>query len=277
MEFSNNNKKVVFILSITSDIGTALAERYAKKGNRIVGTYRSTNKLNALEKIPNCHLFYCDLKNKSNIDRFVDDYKKLGLKWDTFISCSGTQKPIGKFLNCDFAEWDNSIHVNTIEQLHILHSLYPFRNKDKVSNVIFFAGGGTNNAIKNYSAYTASKIMLIKMCELIDSETADLNIFIVGPGWTKTKIHLETLNAKKEDVGESYDKTVKFMNEKEGTSVEDIFSCIEWLCEQGKDVSGGRNFSVVYDKWGNEKLAKVLRSNIDMYKLRRSGNEFKID
>ena len=45
------NKKVVLIISITSDIGTALAERYSKRGYKIIGTYRSSDNLNGLKKI----------------------------------------------------------------------------------------------------------------------------------------------------------------------------------------------------------------------------------
>ena len=278
MKFSQENKRVIFIISITSDIGTALAERYAKKGYKIIGTYRSTNNLDKLKKIPNSHLFYCDLSNKTSVRNFIEEYKKLGVEWDTFISCPGTQKPIGNFFNCDFDKWSNSIHINAIEQLRVLHELYLLRNKNKISNVVFFAGGGTNNAFPNYSAYTVSKIMLIKMCELIDSETKSLNTFIIGPGMTKTKMHYETLNEGKEKAGEAnYNKTAEFMKNEDGTSMEDIFRCIEWLCEQGKEVAGGRNFSVVYDKWGNEKLTEILKSNFNLYKLRRAGNDIKVD
>ena len=35
------------------------------------------------------------------------------------------------------------------------------------------------------------------MCELLDDEIKNLNIFILGPGFTKTKTHFETLKAGK--------------------------------------------------------------------------------
>ncbi|MFH1607980.1 MAG: SDR family oxidoreductase [archaeon] len=278
MEFLRNCKKNVVIISITSDIGTALAKKYSEKGYNVVGTYKSKGRLDELKKIPNCHFFYCDMLNKKSVDDFIKNYKKLDLNWNIFISCPGTQKPIGKFFNCNFNEWSDSVHINSIEQLRALHGLYPLRNQDKVSNVVFFAGGGTNNAFPNYSAYTVSKIMLIKMCELIDSEAEDLNVFIIGPGMTKTKMHYETLSEGREKSGEeNYNKTAEFMGKEEGTSMEDIFGCIEWLCEKGRQTCGGRNFSVVYDKWGNDKLAETLMSNLNMYKLRRTGNEIKVE
>lgn len=275
METSTDKKRNIFLLSMTSDIGTALAERYFAEGHGVVGTYRSGKKLDKFKKISE-YLFHCDIGDKESVNNFIREYKKLNLKWDTFISCVGTQKPIGKFLEGDFDEWSDSIHTNSIEQLRVLHELYPLRDKSQISNAVFFAGGGTNNAFPNYSAYTASKIILIKMCELIDSETEDLNIFIPGPGLTKTKMHYETLNENKEKIGSNYDKIEEFMKKGGGTLMDDIYECIEWLCKQGKEIAGGRNFSVVHDKWGNKNLAKILKSNSDVYKLRRYGNEIKI-
>jgi short-subunit dehydrogenase len=286
MEFLNNkissdrNKKVVIIISISSDIGYALAKRYSELGYSLVGTYRSTRLLKKLNQIPNCHLFKCEILDKESITKFVKDFKKLNLLWDLFISCTGTQKPIGNFFENDFEEWSESIHINSIEPLRLLHNLYKYRNKDRINEIIFFAGGGgANKATKKYSAYTLSKIMLTKFCENLDFENEDLKVSIIGPGWVKTKMHYETINEDKEKVGENYKTTLNFMKNGTGTNMQDIFNCIGWICNQNKAVVGGRNFSVVYDKWKgkeSEKLVKALKRNPDMYKLRRYKNEFLI-
>lgn len=271
-----NNQKVVVLSSITSDIGIALARRFAHTGWTIVGSYRSEKLLGELTPLTK-HLYYCDLSDKQSIEKFTETCKTLNIEWDLFISCTGTQKPIGLFFNCDFDRWSDSLHINAIEQLRVLHGIYALRKKGKIVNAMFFAGPGTNNAVSNYTAYAISKIILIKMCEFIDFETPDLNIFIAGPGWTKTKMHYETINESRENVGENYDKTVDFMQNAVGTSMDDIFDCIVWLCEQGKEIASGRNFSVVYDAWKgehNKKLIEALKSDRNMYKLRRCKNDF---
>jgi len=254
----------------------SLAERYSSAGNIVVGTYRSEDKLSELRKIPNSYFFFCDVNKKDSISKFTEAYAALGLNWDLFISCAGTLKPIKPFFDCDFDEWSESIHVNAIEQLRVLHSIYPYRNKNEIPTVIFFAGGGTNNAVSDYSAYTASKIMLIKMTELLDFENKDMSFFIIGPGWVKTKIHNETLQAGEEKAGINYNKTVEFLKTREGTSMDDIYDCINWLASQSKEAVSGRNFSVVYDSWReplNNQLITKLNFDKDMYKLRRYGNE----
>jgi len=269
-------QKVVVIISITSDIGIALAKRYSGDGYTVVGTYRSKGQLNELAGVPDCHLFSCDISSKDSISEFVKGYKELDLAWDAFISCPCTPLPLEPFFESDFDEWNDSVHVNAIEQLRILHQLHPFRNKEQISNVALFAGGGINKSVVNFSAYTISKIMLIKMCEFLDSENQDLNIFIIGPGWTKTKTHNLVLE-KADKAGEKYHLTQEFIKSEKGTSMDDIYGCIRWLSKQGKRAAGGRNFSVVYDKWkgeGSGDLARELAADIDMYKLRRFKNQW---
>lgn len=269
-------KKVVVIIGITSDIGHALATRYSSDNYIIIGTYRSTDQLEELKKLPNCYLFYCDLNDIRSIHEFIDGYKNLALFWNILISCPSNPLPLKAFFKCDFDEWSNSIHTNAIEQMRILHAIYSFRDLKEVVDVVFFAAGGINNSVKNFSALTISKIMLIKMCEFLDAENIDLNIFSIGPGWTYTKTHTLILeNVDHSD--EKYQKTLEFMKKGEGTSMDDIFGCIRWLCEQGKKVASGRNFSVVNDNWKgscSKFLASELLSDVDMYKLRRHKNHF---
>ncbi|MCX6746800.1 MAG: SDR family NAD(P)-dependent oxidoreductase [Candidatus Pacearchaeota archaeon] len=265
-------KRVISIISLTSDIGTALAERYSKRGDVVIGTYRSENSLSKskLTETKGCYPFYCDISDKKSISEFVKTFRQSGLEWDTFISCPSNPLPLTSFFGGDFDEWSKSVHVNSIEQLRVLHELYPFRNKKRVSNIVYFAGGGGSNAaVVNFSAYNVAKILLAKMCEFLDVENKDINAFIVGPGWTRTKTHkliLENVNPS----DERYRITKEFLKTKKGTSMDDIFDCIEWLCEQGREVAGGRNFSVVYDKWKEgEELARELKTDKNMFKLRR--------
>jgi hypothetical protein len=62
--------------------------------------------------------------------------------------------------------------------------------------------------------------------------------------------------------------------ETDGTSMDDIFACLEWCVGQDRAVVGGRNFSVVHDPWrnGGKMLAQALAADADRFKLRRSGN-----
>lgn len=268
-----SDKPVVFISSISSDIGAHCASRYLADGWDVFGTYRSDKSLSGVGFLPRENLFYTDLANADSLADAVRAFLATGRKWTAFMSCAAIPQPLTDFFRCRFDLWSHSIHINAIEQLRVLHSLGPAR-AEGMKQVIFYAGPATNSAVTNFSALAVAKIMLIKMCELLDAEYPDMNAFIVGPGWTKTKTHYDVINDP--DVSrDKYEETVRFMNTQEGTSLDDIYDCIKWLSEMGKPVAGGRNFSVVHDCWGDDALAEKLRNTRDMYKMRRSGNAWR--
>ncbi|MFC1496423.1 SDR family oxidoreductase [Candidatus Margulisiibacteriota bacterium] len=270
----SGKKETVFISSISSDIGIALAQRYSQDDYIICGSYRSKKLLSELGNLPACHLFFCDLKDKQSIDHMIGEFSQLKLEWETFISCASYPPPLNGFFESDFEKWSDSVHINAIEQCRVLHQLYPYRQKKKESNVVFFAGPGTNCAVKNFSALTVSKLLLIKMCELLNAEKEDLNPFIVGPGWTRTKTH-QLIISDPNVSPEKKKETENFLKSNQGTSFDDIYRTVRWLSQKGRKVAGGRNFSVVHDLWGKEELADELLKDPNMYKLRRQRNDWR--
>lgn len=257
-------KSCVFILSVSSDIGHALALEYLNDGYEVVGTYRNIESVNDLSKQPRIKLLYCDIASPESIQSMITDYGNLSKPWDIFISSVGTLEPIGPFFSADFDEWEEAITVNSLAQLRVLRELWPYRRQGQICHAAFFAGGGTNNSFPNHSAYAASKVFLIKMCELLDSENPLINVFIIGPGFIPTKIH-------------RFQHTIDFLpSRQKGTAYKDIYDCINWCIAQGKNVAGGRNFSVVHDSWREDaRLVEQLQRDKNKFKLRRFRNEEK--
>jgi NAD(P)-dependent dehydrogenase (short-subunit alcohol dehydrogenase family) len=261
------SRKNVFLLGASADIGAALAERFRRDGCDVVGTSRRGG-----EGDGGLRLLACDVGDPASVQRAATEYGRLGLPWDLWISCVGTMEPIGPFFETEFASWERSVQINSLGQLRALHATYPYRRRGGSCDAVFLAGGGTNGPFTNYSAYCSAKILLIKMCELIDDEAPDLNTFIVGPGWVRTRIHQETLK-NSGAAGGNFRRTEEFLkSDSPGTSMDDIYACIRWCADQGRDVAGGRNFSVVHDPWreGGAPLAGRLRGDRDAFRLRRS-------
>lgn len=268
--------KTIIILSISSDIGLYMAKQYLAQGHRVIGSFRTRKHVQSLKGQKNCTLVPCDFSKPRSVKEFCATIKKQKITWDAFVSCVGYLLPAKPFFECDADDWINNVHVNALEQLRVLHGVYPLRNKKTTSDVVFFAGGGANNAVVDITAYAISKIILTKMSEYLDAENKDLNVFIVGPGWTKTKIHEQVLSAGSV-AKRKFAETKEFMETKDGTSIEEIYECIEWLRNEGRILAGGRNFSVVYDPWrmkSRDQLIKALKADAGMYKLRRHGNGF---
>ncbi|MCX5751949.1 MAG: SDR family NAD(P)-dependent oxidoreductase [Candidatus Saganbacteria bacterium] len=267
-------KKVV-IVSISSDIGSAMAERFLDRGWKIFGTYRNNNPQIALLKKQGVSMCYCDLNKALSVKAAAKKIKSTLGKWDLLVICAGEIAPIGPFMETDFDAWEASLAVNFSSQMRMVRTLLPDRSLKSENGpcVLFFAGGGTNNATQNYSAYTVSKIALIKMCELLDAEIPDTRFSIIGPGWVKTKIHAATLKAGKK-AGENYIRTLARFEQGDFVSMEKVLDCCDWVISSPRQLVGGRNFSAVFDQWGKKELAELLRKNPNLYKLRRFGNDW---
>jgi len=261
------------IIGVGSDIGRELAARFLADGWTVWGTARTAAAVAGLDAgiaaVP------CDLPDRNAVASCIEAYGRTGASWDILVIAVGTEEPIGRFLDCDADAWERGIEVNALSPLRLVRGLHPFRRPGGAASVAFFAGAGTNNAAPAYSAYCASKIMLMKMCELLDAESDDTSYFIVGPGIVRTKIHEQTLAAPDRS-GANYDKVIHFLASADpGTSHDDIYACLRWCAAAGKAAIGGRNIALVHDAWrgGGATLLGALTADPNLYKLRRSGND----
>jgi NAD(P)-dependent dehydrogenase (short-subunit alcohol dehydrogenase family) len=308
--------KNVVMISITSDIGAAMARRYVADGHRVIGSYRTAPSADAHEALSACELHHCDLADAQSMTRFADLVAAAARPWDQLVFCAGDPLPLQSFFECDFDAWHDSVEVNCLAPLRLLHALYPLRRRatslsngptaecttqhetqhetecaikretrsatanmsgpdaatGSIPTVVFFAGGGMNNAVRNFSAYTVSKVMLAKTCELIAHEFPDLRIVIVGPGWVRTKIHDRILEHVAADDPRAA-QTRDFLSETSGTDPDAIYDMIAWLARQDPALVSGRNFSVVHDAWQQgATLLDQLAADPDALKLRRRGD-----
>jgi short-subunit dehydrogenase len=215
--------KNIVIIGASSDIGKAMAERFLEDGFTVIGTYRDIEQVRRIFGKSNIRLYPCDLRHTTSLLEFTTRFKELNIEWDLLFVCVGMLTPIGEFFKCDFDEWVESIEVNAINQLRILHSLYPYRSKK--ADVIFLGGGHRDRPFINYSAYWTSKTILLNMGALIRDENNKLSVSVIEPGWVKTKIHAQTL-ANPESAGGNYKKTVNFLTKGEGASMDEIYNSI---------------------------------------------------
>lgn len=271
-----SNKKTAIILSISSDIGASIAHDWLNRGYNVIGTYRTTsNALRALQD-RGALCLYCDLNDDISIDEITAEITEILFKgWDVFVSAAGSQDPIGLFEFVNFTDWQKSVHANFLGQMRFLHGILAARNIESLHmpSAIFFAGPGTNNAPKRYSAYILSKIALIKAVELLDEEIVDTKFSIIGPGWVKTKTHDSTLHKYKEESGNNYALTCEKLAGSDCVPMDIVVACVNWAIEKDKKVLGGRNVSLVFDRWLEDELDQLLLNNESVYKLRRMGNE----
>lgn len=260
------------IVGISSGIGQALSRKWLNKGWKIFGTYRTEDQMiNELKNL-GAVMVHCDLANSLSINNACRKLKKVYSAWDVLVICPASLEPVGLFAEVVIKEWEDSIRLNFTNQMNFIHQLLPSRRIGSPlgSCVLFFSGGGINDAPTHYSAYTVSKIATTKMAEILDVEVPDTRFVSIGPGWVDTKIHDQTIKAGSK-AGPNYDRTVKKIEKKDFTPMEQVLDCCNWIINTPKKIVGGRNFNVVHDKWGSKTLTKKLAKNPHLLKLRKYG------
>jgi NAD(P)-dependent dehydrogenase (short-subunit alcohol dehydrogenase family) len=266
-------ERKAIIIGIASDIGHELALRLLKNSWQVSGTYFNSEP--SPELLKTTITTRCDLSEKGSVDELLIWASSNCRDWDLLIIAAGTMEPIGEFWDADADLWEDCLQVNALTPVRIVRALYPLRRRLNSSSVAFFSGAGTNSAAPAYSAYAASKVLLIKLTELLDAESTDTSFFIIGPGIVLTKIHKQTLEAG-EKSGTNLTRVLSIYSDPAATVQHDkIYECLQWCVNAGKATVGGRNISLVNDIWekDGERLGQWLREDTNHYKLRRFGNE----
>jgi len=266
------SKQHCIILSVSSDIGLALARDWLERGFTVSGTFRTrTPELEDLEG-DGLHSVPLDLADEAAIGLAAQELSQT--PWTRVVLAAGSQEPVGLFEDVDQYEWGRSIETNFIAQFQFLGRLLAFRSRTVSGGprVVSFAGGATNRATTHYSAYTVSKIASIKMTELLAEEMPDVGFTILGPGWVRTKIHEATLNAGG-IAGDNFLTTVRRHEDDDFFPMKGVIDAINWIMESPLPAVTGRNFSAVHDPLTDRRLVQALLTDPEMYKLRRSGND----
>jgi len=262
-----SRKSCTLIIGIKSGIGTALSEHLKSLGEKVVGTSRSISE----SEEEDSGLFTLDVSSLDSIIGFTEKLSQT-YAWNRLIFCPAVMTPIGLFRKIDIDEWVSTFNINFTNQVYLLRKLLPLR-RGELPRVVFFAGGGTNSAPKHYSAYTISKIALVKLVELLNEEIDDVCFSIIGPGWVKTKIHDQSLAPGLEEL-EAFKETNRRIKDCDFVPMEKVVRSIMWLFSQSKEIVGGRNFSTAHDPFDSDDFIELISSDYDALKLRRHGNEF---
>jgi NAD(P)-dependent dehydrogenase (short-subunit alcohol dehydrogenase family) len=142
--------------------------------------------------------------------------------------------------------------------------------KNKKGKIINFAGGG-DGPFPHFSAYSASKISLIRLTETVAAEYKEsgIDINIIAPGPVNTYLLEESLAAGMDKVGEEQYK--KFLKQKEegGVPPEKAAGLCVFLASSRSNGLTGRYLSAVWDNYDAipDHLKEIIGS--DAYTLRR--------
>jgi NAD(P)-dependent dehydrogenase (short-subunit alcohol dehydrogenase family) len=186
--------KTVLITGVGRGIGKALAERFIRNGDFVLGTY-----LNSPPKIENHNFesFPLDLSKPEDIKKCVEKIKNFNRKLDILINNAGVNLDEDETHVVD-SKLRNTLEVNLIGLINFTECLLPLVNRGgHIINVSSSAGSLTDADFDtashypfHYPAYKISKAALNmytrSLAMNLKHENKDITVSSVHPGWVKT-------------------------------------------------------------------------------------------
>jgi 3-oxoacyl-[acyl-carrier protein] reductase len=188
--------RTVLITGGTSDIGRAIAERFASRGWNIICQYNSSaDTAKELKKVvmslgADCKLVKADFSSEKQVLAFK---KKIeGLAIDSVINNAGSYVASRDFARLTFKDLIATFRVNTFAPLVITASIFEQMKKrgfGRIVNISSIAAkyGGSSNSMH----YGCSKRALEGMTKTLAREGAKFNVLVntVRPGVIDTAFH----------------------------------------------------------------------------------------
>jgi NAD(P)-dependent dehydrogenase (short-subunit alcohol dehydrogenase family) len=184
---------------------------------------------------------------------------------------------IGELASVDAEEWKRTFDINLFGVFNVIQEVLPAFAASTASSgsarkkIINFSGGG-DGPLPNFSAYSTSKVAIVRLTETLAKEFAERNIDVnaVAPGSVNTKILQDALAAGEASVGK--EMYAKFLKQKEegGVGPEKAAALCIFLASDDSNGLSGKLISAVwdkYDEWSKDDIARLMQS--DTLTLRR--------
>ena len=181
------DKKIVFVTGISRGIGLEIAKSFVNDDYFVIGTSRSSFRINEELNSKNCIHFIMDVTDRKQISSCFDELKKINKIPNVLINNAGITKD-QLFLRMKEDDWDDVINSNLTSVFNITKLFIKSMVKDrygKIINISSVAGLMGNPGQVNYSA---SKAGLGGFTRALAKEVAARNITVncIAPGFIET-------------------------------------------------------------------------------------------
>ncbi len=266
--------KKTIITGGSRGIGKAIAVAFVREGANVMIASRSGEELKAAKReleSEKVHTHIADVSKEADAKALVASAAKEMGGVDILVNAAGMYGPIGPSSAVDTAKWRNTFEVNLFGTFYMFREVAPLMAKQKSGKIINFSGGG-DGPLPNFSAYSSSKVAVVRLTETLAEEVKQYHIDInaIAPGPVNTKIFEDALAAGEKAVGK--EKYAAFLKQKQegGVPPEKAAELCVFLASSASDGLTGKFLSAVWDdykNWDKTKIAEIMKS--DKFTLRR--------
>lgn len=183
-----SNSKVVVITGVSSGIGRATAEMFAKRGCRVFGTVRSTTKA---QPIPGVVLVEMDVRDDASVQRGIQSIIAQAKRIDVLVNSAGGSL-LGATEETSIAEAQSLFDTNVFGILRTTQAVLPHMREQGAGRIVNVSSVLGFLPAPYMGLYAASKHAVEGMSDTLDHEVRKfgIRVALVEPSFTKTNLDI---------------------------------------------------------------------------------------
>lgn len=264
--------KTAIITGASRGIGKAIAQRFLKERADVIAVARDrialtqfASEMRSQERLSEIIVWPCDVSREEGVKALFDITKLNGRSIDILVNTAGIAEPYAPIFESEFSEWKKVFETNVFGAFLMMKYVLPQMRENQSGKIINFSGGG--DGLEGFSAYSASKVAIVRLTEIIAKEVKPfgIDINVIAPGPVNTKLFSEMFFSE------------TFLRSKKAPpTTGDMKKPVELALFLASDKSNGLSgkfLSANWDNWSEipKNLDKIMNS--DAFTLRRVKGE----
>lgn len=267
--------KTAIIAGASRGIGKAIAKRFFEEGADIIAIarYNSDALHQLVEEMRNqkCSnkivALLCDISREEQVRNSFDfiGNRKNG-KIDILVNTAAIAEPYSLIHDAEFSKWKEVFETNVFGTFLMMKYAILQMRDNKAGKIINFSGGG--DGLEGFSAYSASKVAIVRLTEIVAKEVKHFGIEInaIAPGPMNTKLFSDMFFSE------------EFMRSKKPRPAPgDMQKAVELALFLASDKSNGLSGKFLSANWDNwQKIPEnlnLIMSEPNVFTLRRVKGE----
>lgn len=187
------NSKVVLVTGVSSGIGRATAERFARQGCVVFGTVRNVQKAQA---IPGVELVEMDVRDQASVRRAIEHVITKAGRIDVLVNNAGGTL-LGSVEETSIAEAQALFDTNVFGALRTSQAVLPHMRQQRSGRIVNVSSVLGFLPAPYMGLYSATKHAIEGLSETLDHEVRNfgIRVVLVEPSYTRTNLDLNAPQA----------------------------------------------------------------------------------
>lgn len=228
-----SNPKVVVVTGVSSGIGRATAEAFAKRGHRVFGTVRNITKA---KSIPDVVLVEMDVRDGTSVENGVQAIIAQTGRIDVLVNSAGVTL-LGATEETSIPEAQTLFDTNVFGILRTTQAVLPHMRQRGAGRIVNISSVLGFLPAPYMGLYAASKHAVEGMSESLDHEVRrfGVRVILVEPSFTRTSLDINAPRAtfripvyddERESVSRTIEKRIAGAAEPEGVAIEIVSAAL---------------------------------------------------